>query len=51
MNLSNTARLSEVEDADITEAIMNLKSAEFAYQATLAASSKVMGLSLVDYMR
>jgi len=51
INLSNTERLSKIEDADIAEAIMNLKSVEFAYQATLAASSKVMGLSLVDYMR
>jgi len=51
MNLSNTERLSKIEDADIAEAIMNLKSVEFAYQATLASSSKVMTLSLVDYMR
>ena len=51
MKLSNTERLSKIEDADIAEAIMNLKSVEFAYQATLASSSKVMGLSLVDYMR
>jgi len=51
INLSNTERLSKIEDADIAEAIMNLKSVEFAYQATLAASSKVMTLSLVDYMR
>lgn len=50
MNLSNTARLSEVEDADITEAIMNLKSAEYAYQATLASSARVMSLSLVNYL-
>ena len=51
MNLSNTARLSEVEDADITEAIMNLKSAEFAFQATLASSARVMTLSLVNYLK
>ena len=51
MNLSNTERLSKIEDADITEAIMNLKSVEFAYQATLASSSKVMTMSLVDYLR
>jgi flagellar hook-associated protein 3 FlgL len=51
MNLSNTERLSEIEDADITEAIMNLKSVEFAYQATLASSARVMTLSLVNYMK
>ena len=51
MNLSNTGRLSKIEDADIAEAVMNLKSVEFAYQATLASSSKVMTMSLVDYLR
>ena len=51
MNLSNTERLSEVEDADITEAVMNLKSVEFAYQATLASSARVMSLSLVNYLK
>ena len=51
MNLSNTERLSEVEDADITEAVMNLKSVEFAYQATLASSARVMTLSLVNYLK
>ena len=51
MNLSNTERLSKIEDADIAEAIMHLKSVEFAYQATLASSAKIMTLSLVDYMR
>jgi len=51
LNLSNTERLSEVEDADITEAVMNLKSVEFAYQATLASSARVMSLSLVNYLK
>lgn len=51
MNLSNTERLSKIEDADIAEAIMNLKSVEFAYQATLASSAKIMTMSLVDYLR
>jgi len=50
LNLSNTERLSEVEDADITEAIMDLKSVEFAYEATLASSARVMSLSLLDYL-
>lgn len=51
LNLSNTERLSEIEDADITEAIMNLKFVEFAYQATLASSARVMSLSLVNYLQ
>jgi len=51
LNLSSTERLSEIEDADITEAVMNLKSVEFAYQATLASSARVMSLSLVNYLK
>lgn len=50
-NVSNTERLSKIEDADIAEAIMNLKAIEFAYQATLASSAKVMTLSLADYLK
>ena len=50
LNITNTDRLSKIEDADITEAIMDLKAKEFAYQAALASSAKVMGLSLIDYL-
>ena len=51
LNFSNTERLSIIEDADIAEAIMNLKAAELTYQAALASSSEVMTLSLVDYLK
>ena len=51
MNFSNTERLSNIEDADITEAIMNVKAAELTYQTALASSSKVMTLTLVDYLK
>jgi len=51
LNIINTDRLSKIEDADITEAIINLKEKELAYQAALASSSKVMRLSLVDYLK
>ena len=51
MNLSNTERLAKIEDADIAEAVMNMKSIEFAYQATLASSARVMSLSLVNYLK
>lgn len=47
---ANTERLSEIEDADMAEAIMELKSREFAYQAALSSSAKLMTLSLIDYM-
>ena len=50
LNILNVERLSKMEDADITDAIINLKSMEIGYQAALASSTKVMNLSLVNYM-
>lgn len=48
---TNTERLSMLEDADITEAIMNLKAKEVAYQAALASAARVLAVSLVNYLR
>ncbi len=50
-DFTNTERLSKIEDADIAEAIMNVKAAELTYQAALASSSKVMTLTLMDYLK
>lgn len=50
MLISTKDNLSEVQDTDIIEAIMNLKSKEVAYQAALSAASKTMQLSLVDFL-
>lgn len=49
-NLTLTTQRSTVRDADIVEAIMDLKSAQTVYEAALSSTSSVMGLSLVDYM-
>jgi flagellar hook-associated protein 3 FlgL len=43
-------RKSQLEDADIAEAVMHLKSKELAYQAALASSARVMQLNLVNYL-
>ena len=51
LTINNTDRLSKIEDADITEAIIELKEKELAYQAALASSATVMKLSLVDYLK
>ena len=51
LNLSDTERLSNIEDADIAEAVMNVSAAQLTYQAALSSSSKVMSLSLVDYLQ
>lgn len=50
LRLVTTDRKSTLEDADIAEAIMNLKARETAYQAALASASKVMNLSLVNFL-
>jgi len=50
LNLTNTDRLAKIEDADMAEAIIDLKSKELTYEAALASSARVMGLSLVDYL-
>ncbi|MBN1849911.1 MAG: flagellar hook-associated protein FlgL [Deltaproteobacteria bacterium] len=50
LQLTYTNRKSELEDADITEAIINLNAKELAYNAALNSASKVMKLSLVDYI-
>jgi len=51
LKINNTERLSEIENADITEAIIDLQAKELVYQAALASSAKVMELSLVDYIK
>jgi flagellar hook-associated protein 3 FlgL len=46
-----TSRISEIEDADMSEAILQYKSAETAYQAALQTVSMGSQLSLMDFMR
>ena len=50
LNLSHSERKSQLEDADMSDAILNLKTKELAYQAALSSSAKVMSMSLVDYL-
>jgi flagellar hook-associated protein 3 FlgL len=50
LKIANTERKSKVEDAEIAEAIMDLKAKEVAYQAALNAASKVLNLSLAEYI-
>ncbi len=51
MNFTNADRLSKIEDADMAEAIMDLKASELAYKAALSSSAMVMTLTLVDYIK
>jgi flagellar hook-associated protein 3 FlgL len=50
LNLNYTDRMSTIEDCDIAEAIMRLQAKELGYQACLASSSRVMQLTLLDYL-
>ena len=48
--LTITERKSMIEDADIVESIMDLKAIQTAYEASLNSTSKIINLSLVDYL-
>jgi len=50
LKLTYSERKSGIEDADMAEAIMELRAKETAYQAALASSAKVMKMSLVDFL-
>lgn len=46
-----TRLLSNVEDVDITKAILELKMQQIAYQAALQSAGQIMPMSLLDYLR
>lgn len=50
LELSTAENLSEQQDTDMIEALMQLKAKEVAYQAALSAAAKTMQISLVDYL-
>jgi len=50
LEFSYTERKSEIEDADIAEAILRLKSKELAYSAALNSAAKMMEMTLVNYV-
>ena len=50
LKLTYTDRKSQLEDADVSEAVIELNSKQLAYNAALTSASKVMELSLVDFM-
>ena len=49
--LTLTTELSTIENADLPQTIVDLQLQEVAYQAALAATSRVMQPSLVDFLR
>lgn len=51
LGLSTKSTLSDKEDTDLTQAVMDLQSKTTAYQAALSAAAKTMRLSLVDFLK
>lgn len=49
--LTVRGELAATEDVDVSSAVMELQTQEVAYQATLAALSRVLQPSLVDFLR
>jgi len=50
-NLNLKSYLSNLEDADMAEAITNYKSEETAYQAALHATSNAINLNILNFLR
>ena len=48
--LSIKDRRSTIEDADVVESIMNLTAVQTAYEASLSTTSKILNMSLVDFL-
>jgi len=49
--LAAKARISKLEDADLAAAITGMTQADAAYRASLAATSRITQLSLMDYLK
>lgn len=50
VKFSFTERRSTIEDADMIKALLDLENMKTAYQASLSSTSKVINISLVDYL-
>jgi flagellar hook-associated protein 3 FlgL len=51
LRLDLQGRISQSEDVDLPETIMNLQAQQVAYQSALGAASKILQTSLVDFLR
>ena len=49
--LDLTSKISDNEDVDLPETIMNLQSQQVAYQSALGAAAKITQVSLVDFLK
>ena len=46
-----TSQLSDLQDIDLAETVVQVTSANTAYQAALATTAKVGQISLMDFLR
>jgi len=51
LTLTLKERLSNVEDTDLSEMIIQLKQKELAYQAAMMSSVRVSELSILNYLQ
>ncbi len=51
LRLDLQGRISENEDIDLPETIMNLQAQQVAYQSALGAAAKVLSTSLADFLK
>jgi flagellar hook-associated protein 3 FlgL len=49
--LAGKARVSKIEDADLAQAVTGMSQADAAYRASLATTTKITQLSLMDYLK
>lgn len=50
-DLDRKRELSELEDTDMAQAVIEVKAKEFSYQAALNVTGRILGTSLLDYLR
>lgn len=51
LELTQTERLSAVEDTDVASAIVELQSMQLTYQAAMKAAGEIMNLSMVNFFK
>ena len=51
LTISHDSNRSRLEDADVVKAISDLRLKQFGYESALASSSRILGTSLLNYLK
>jgi flagellar hook-associated protein 3 FlgL len=51
LNLNFQETISNLEDADLAELMIDLNTRELSYQAALSAAARIHEMTLLDYMK